>query len=51
MMDLMITLAANIGELSTIKQKNVMNQKLKIDELFRDGVSVDANHERVSFSF
>ncbi|QIH75565.1 hypothetical protein GTN31_04290 [Macrococcoides canis] len=50
-MDLMITLAANIGELSTIKQKNVMNQKSKIDELFPDGVSVDVNHERVSFSF
>ncbi|QTQ08970.1 hypothetical protein J9174_04675 [Macrococcoides canis] len=51
MMDLIITLAANIGELSTIKQKNVMNQKSKIDELFPDGVSVDVNHERVSFSF
>ncbi|MCU7557556.1 hypothetical protein [Macrococcus capreoli] len=50
-MELIITLSANIGELSTLKQKNVMNKKAEIDSLFHEGVNIDINHERITIVF
>ncbi|WP_274608995.1 hypothetical protein [Macrococcoides canis] len=44
-MDLVITLAANIGEISSIKLQNVMKQKENNDELFPNGVKIDINDE------
>ncbi len=50
-MDLNVTVATNIGEISSLKQQSIMNLRPEIERLFPDGVNVDVNQDRITILF